>query len=78
MTVVHPRRTSDDHRDRITVNAQPADASATGHEFDRVEERVGGFVLVCACGWASAPSLSAEVVGTEWDRHRAEAGISDW
>jgi hypothetical protein len=78
MTAVHPRPTIDDHRDRSTVNAQPAEPPANGHEFDRVVERAGRFVLRCACGWESEPSRSAEVVGTDWDRHRAEVGISNW
>jgi hypothetical protein len=49
-----------------------------GHDFDRVEEHPDGFVLRCTCGWVSDPSRSAEVVGTAWDRHRSEAGASDW
>ena len=78
MTTVHPQRTPIDHRDRHAVNAQPAEPPAVGHEFDRVEERAEGFVLRCACGWVSQPSRSAESVGTDWDRHRTEVGVSNW
>jgi hypothetical protein len=78
MTAVQPHRPTDEHRDRSTVNARPADPPAAGHEFDRVEERDGGFVLCCACGWESGTSRSAEAVGTDWDRHRMEVGASNW
>ena len=40
------------------------------HEFERVE-RGTSYVLVCACGWRSGPSDSAQQVGDQWDHHRA-------
>ena len=43
------------------------------HEFERVEEIDGSYVLVCACGWRSPADPSAAVVGTSWDEHLAEA-----
>jgi len=39
------------------------------HEFERVEQVDGSYVLVCACGWRSPADPSAAVVGTSWDRH---------
>lgn len=46
--------------------------SEADHTFARVEEEVDGYVLRCRCGWVSPSSRSAEVVGTAWDRHRAD------
>ena len=68
-----------DH-DRGTSTLQPDAFAHAGrdHDFDHVEERADGFVLRCSCGWASEPSRSAEVVGTDWDRHRIQVGASDW
>jgi hypothetical protein len=50
-----------------------APSSADAHRFDRVEADRGAYVLVCSCGWRSAPSSSAEVVGSEWDDHLVTA-----
>jgi hypothetical protein len=44
-----------------------------GHEFNRVEAREDGYVLVCACGWRTSVVRTAEAVGRQWDDHRAEA-----
>ena len=52
--------------------------SERSHDFERVDDLDDGFVLRCVCGWSSRPSPSAEMVGTEWDLHRAEVGASDW
>lgn len=46
------------------------------HQFDRVEHRTD-YVLVCSCGWRSAPSESAGDVGEEWDRHLESATALD-
>lgn len=48
------------------------------HDFDRVDERPEGFVLRCACGWASPANRSAQVVGSAWDDHRQAVGACDW
>jgi hypothetical protein len=45
-----------------------------GHDFERVEEHDGRYVLVCECGWASAPAVSAGAIGEEWDVHRSAVG----
>jgi hypothetical protein len=70
----------DPNHDRDRGSGEPgADGDAGGaHDFDGVEARGDGLVLRCSCGWASAASRSAEVVGTAWDRHRSEVGASDW
>jgi hypothetical protein len=47
--------------------------TADAHRFDRVEADRDAYVLVCSCGWRSAPSPSAEVVGSEWDGHLTTA-----
>jgi hypothetical protein len=45
-----------------------------GHDFERIEEpQPGRYVLVCSCGWRSAPSDRAKVVSEEWDEHRRVA-----
>jgi hypothetical protein len=77
MTAVH-RRAPDHDRDISTLQPDALEDAGRGHDFDDVEERTDGFVLRCTCGWASEPSRSAEVVGTAWDRHRSEVGVSDW
>jgi hypothetical protein len=46
------------------------------HDFDRVEQLDGRYVLVCACGWCSAPSAHAGAVGVEWDDHLEEVGVA--
>ena len=41
------------------------------HDFERVELVAGGYVIVCECGWRTHADGSAEVIGEEWDAHRA-------
>jgi hypothetical protein len=41
-----------------------------GHDVERVELVVAGYVIVCECGWRTRPHPSAEVIGGEWDVHR--------
>ncbi|MCU1375854.1 MAG: hypothetical protein JWO68_3140 [Actinomycetia bacterium] len=43
------------------------------HDFNRVEARGDGYVLVCTCGWRTSVVRTAEAVGRQWDDHRAEA-----
>jgi len=77
MTAVH-HHASDHDRDTSTLQPIALDHGGRGHDFDRVEEGTDGFVLRCTCGWVSQPSRSAEFVGTAWDRHRSDVGVSDW
>jgi len=79
--VTHVRNLSsafDLDRDRTNVEQPSDEPHRSPHNFDRVDEVGGGFVLRCACGWASIPSRSAEVVGTAWDGHRRSVGATDW
>jgi hypothetical protein len=65
-------------RNRTDVEQHDDERGSSPHDFDRVDEADGGFVLRCTCGWASMPSRSAEVVGTAWDGHRRDVGATDW
>jgi hypothetical protein len=48
----------------------------TGHDFQRVDLVADGYVIVCECGWHTRPDRSAQVIGDEWDDHRAGVGAA--
>jgi hypothetical protein len=56
----------------LVARVSTAKASGT-HDFNRVEARGDGYVLVCTCGWRTGVVRTAEAVGRQWDDHRAEA-----
>ena len=47
-----------------------------GHDFERVDLVVGGYVIVCECGWRTGTSDSAEEIGLQWDEHREVVGAT--